>query len=95
MKGIITAVYAVCIALILSVRAEAYIDPATTSYIIQIVAGVVIAVGTVFGIYWKKIRGKVKKKQEPDDLPPAEQGGVNDGEKDVITAEDLLDDEDK
>ena len=36
-------------------NAFAYIDPATTSYIVQIVAGVVISLGVVLGIYWKKI----------------------------------------
>ncbi len=32
-----------------------YIDPATTSYILQIAAGAVIAVGASVGIFWKKI----------------------------------------
>lgn len=34
----------------------AYLDPATTSYIIQVVAGVVIAGGVAIGVFWKKIR---------------------------------------
>jgi len=42
--------------LMLSRTALAYIDPATTSYIIQIVAGVFIACGAMIGIFWKKIR---------------------------------------
>lgn len=33
-----------------------YIDPATTSYIVQIIAGVVISVGLVLSIFWKKIK---------------------------------------
>ncbi len=33
-----------------------YIDPATTSYVIQIIAGVFIALGAVVGIFWRKIR---------------------------------------
>ncbi len=36
--------------------AHAYLDPAATSYIIQIVSGVVIACGVTIGIFWKKIR---------------------------------------
>ena len=36
--------------------AHAYLDPAATSYIIQIVAGVFITCGVVLGIFWKKIR---------------------------------------
>ena len=34
----------------------AYIDPATTSYIIQIVSGIVISCGVAAGIFWKRIR---------------------------------------
>jgi uncharacterized membrane protein YciS (DUF1049 family) len=33
-----------------------YIDPATTSYVIQIIAGVFIACGAITGIFWRKIR---------------------------------------
>lgn len=33
-----------------------YIDPAATSYIIQVIAGIVISLGVVVGVYWKKIR---------------------------------------
>jgi len=95
MRKILIVVYAVCFALIAAPTAHAYIDPATTSYIIQIVAGIVIALGTIFGIYWKKIRGAFKKKKEnTEELPTAEQGGIAEGEKDVVTAADLLDDED-
>ncbi|MBQ2662454.1 MAG: hypothetical protein IJF80_07375 [Clostridia bacterium] len=36
--------------------ASAYIDPATTSYILQAVAGVVITCGVVLGVFWTKIR---------------------------------------
>jgi hypothetical protein len=39
-----------------SALARPYVDPATTSYIIQIVAGVFIACGAFVGIFWKKIR---------------------------------------
>lgn len=41
----------------------AYIDPATTSYLIQIVAGVVIAAGATVGVFWKKIKINLRKKK--------------------------------
>lgn len=44
---------AICV---ISRPTHAYLDPATTSYIIQAVAGVFIAVGAVIGIFWKKIK---------------------------------------
>ncbi len=55
---------------------EAYIDPSVMTYVIQAVAGVVIAVGAVVGIYWRKAKKKAqeklgiqeKKEQESDDI---------------------------
>ena len=38
--------------LLFGMTSYAYIDPATTSYLIQIVAGVVIAAGATVGIFW-------------------------------------------
>jgi DNA-directed RNA polymerase subunit N (RpoN/RPB10) len=72
-------------------RAFAYVDPATTSYVVQIVAGIIIACGTGIGIFWNRMRRKLKKKDQnstvPDDISAERnsQGGV-------MTAEDLLDD---
>ena len=34
----------------------AYLDPASTTYLIQIVAGVVIGGGIAIKIYWRKIK---------------------------------------
>ena len=42
--------------LLFGMTAYAYIDPATTTYLIQIVAGIFIAAGATIGIFWKKIR---------------------------------------
>jgi hypothetical protein len=33
--------------------AHAYIDPATTSYLFQIVAGIFIAFGATIAVFWK------------------------------------------
>ena len=77
-----------------SMNVAMYIDPASTSLIIQIVAGVVITVGTVLGIYWRKVKSAVKKKSGAEETAPkAEIKGAEAG-KDVITASDLLDDDD-
>lgn len=75
-------------------QAAMYIDPATTSYIIQIAAGVLIAAGTVVGIFWSKIKRVFKKKdKEIEAIDASEVNSLHDGEKDVITADDLLDDD--
>jgi len=41
---------------------NAYIDPSVMTYAIQIVAGIVIAVGAFLGVYFRKIRKKVSNK---------------------------------
>lgn len=68
MKGLLRntgvfAVYFLLMTLMLSTSALAYIDPAATSYIVQIVAGVVIACGVAVGVFWKKIRLFFKNKK--------------------------------
>ncbi|MBO4889329.1 MAG: hypothetical protein J5589_13630 [Firmicutes bacterium] len=43
-------------------NARAYIDPSVTTYLIQAIAGVVIAVGAVVGIYFRRAKKKVSEK---------------------------------
>ena len=42
--------------------AQAYIDPSATTYLIQAIAGVVIAVGSVAIIFWRRAKRKLKDK---------------------------------
>lgn len=42
--------------------ALAYIDPSVMTYAIQIIAGVVIAVGAFLGVYFRKIKKKTLNK---------------------------------
>ena len=39
-----------------------YVDPATTTMIIQVAAGVVIAIGAFFMVFWRKAKKKVATK---------------------------------
>ena len=39
----------------------AYIDPSVMSYTVQAVAGVIIALGVVFGVVWRKIKRGASK----------------------------------
>ena len=48
--------FVLCFLFFISTSALAYIDPASTSYIVQIVAGIFIAGGATIGIYWQKIK---------------------------------------
>ena len=47
-------------------QACAYIDPSTTTYIIQAVAGIAVAVGAFFMIYWRKAKRKIADKLHID-----------------------------
>lgn len=53
----------VCATVMFSQTALAYLDPNTTSYIIQAIAAVFIACGAFIGIFWKKIRMHFRKKK--------------------------------
>lgn len=43
---------------------SAYIDPSAMTYIVQVVVGIVIAGAAAFGFYFKRLRRKLKKKDE-------------------------------
>ena len=62
MKYLNRAVIMFGVMLMMSTTASAYLDPSVMTYGIQIVAGVVVAVGAVVGIYWRKMKKKVQNK---------------------------------
>ena len=47
--------FSVAFFFLFTVPVQAYIDPSVMTYAIQAVAGVAIALGTVFGLYWRKL----------------------------------------
>lgn len=61
-KVFVKSLFAFGLMLTFSTTAVAYIDPSVMTYSIQIVAGVVVAVGAVIGIYWRKAKKKVQDK---------------------------------
>ena len=42
--------------------AHAYIDPSVSSYLIQTVVGIVVAVGAFVAIYWRRAKKKMQDK---------------------------------
>lgn len=52
----------VCAMLMFGMNANAYIDPSIMTYMIQVIAGIVVAVGAVVGIYFRKAKKKVNEK---------------------------------
>jgi len=47
--------------MLFSVTALAYIDPAAMTFMIQIFAGLAIAIGATFGLYYRKVKRFLKK----------------------------------
>ena len=65
-KGIKVSIFfvymALCCMLLFVATGNAYIDPSVMTYVIQAVAGIVIAVGAVVGIYFRRAKKKVNEK---------------------------------
>ena len=59
-----TTYFALGFLFLMSQSAHAYIDPATTSYVVQIIAGLVLAGGAAVGIYWHKIKRVLKSRKK-------------------------------
>lgn len=63
MKKVLTkTMFAFGLMLAFSTTAYAYLDPSVMTYTIQVIAGVVVAVGAVIGVYWRKAKKKVQDK---------------------------------
>lgn len=63
LKNVVTLTWIfVAAMLFFGVNGSAYIDPSVMTYVIQAVAGVVIAIGAAVGIYWRKAKKKVQDK---------------------------------
>ena len=65
----------------MTMNASAYLDPSVMTYTIQVVAGVVVAVGAVVGVYWRKA-----KKKGQDSLG-MDENAKKTGEEDVVELE--------
>ena len=50
-----------CFSLVLMIDAHAYLDPSATTYAIQVVAGIAVAVGATAGIYFRRAKKKVQE----------------------------------
>lgn len=47
---------------VFGISVNAYIDPSVATYVIQIGAGVVIAIGAIISIYFRKTKKKISEK---------------------------------
>ena len=59
--------FAIACMFLFGANAQAYIDPSVITYLIQAIAGVVIAIGAVVGIYWRRAKKKINDKLGVDE----------------------------
>ncbi len=78
-RRLITYIYfSICFLLLFSLPVHAYIDPSVMTYAIQAFAGIAVALGTVAGVFWRRMKkwlfsylgisGKRKKAYESDEV---------------------------
>jgi hypothetical protein len=80
MKKILKFTYFFIFAMLFCTRyAYAYLDPSALTYMVQIIAGVFIAGGAAIGIFWSRLKRKVKgKKIEEDTRETIDVDDIND-----------------
>lgn len=94
-KALRFSLYLAAAAVMLTQSCFAYFDPATTSYIITIISAVVVALGTAGGIIFNKLKRRMKSKKKEEEPAPQNILPANaEGENVVITADDLLSEDD-
>ena len=77
MKTVVMACFVgVCSMLMFGLNANAYIDPSVMTYMIQVVAGIVVAGGAVAGVYIRKAKKKMTIKCGICDGAYLDQAGV-------------------
>ena len=60
------------------VQASAYIDPSTTTFIIQAAIGLVVAIAAGFSIYWRKAKKKINKAVGREEVTKDESDNLED-----------------
>lgn len=62
LSGILMLGFVFCAGMLFfGVNGEAYVDPSVMTYMIQAIAGLVIAVGAVVGIYLRRAKKKINQ----------------------------------
>lgn len=84
-----TSYLTLCFLFLFSTSASAYIDPSTTTFVIQAVAGVAIAIGAAVVVYWRKAKKKVMNKLGMDENAKKEV------EEELQVNKDILNDDSK
>ena len=75
---ILLTLYFVCCLALTPNQASAYIDPSTTSFIIQAAVGLAVAIAAGVSIYWRKAKKKINKAVGRDEVTRDESDALED-----------------
>ena len=98
MKKIITFLFFFVLSLLACMTtALAYIDPSAMTFLIQVIAGVVIAAGAALGFYFRRIKRAIKNrgKKNEDEEEYEDDGDDSDDDDEFEYVEEDEDDEDE
>ena len=73
----------ICSMMLFGLNANAYIDPSVMTYMIQVVAGIVVAVGAVAGVYLRKAKKRFSEKM-----------GIDENKNKEVESDDIIVDDD-
>ena len=59
-------------------QASAYIDPSTTTFIVQAAIGLAVAIAAGFSIYWRKAKKKINKAVGREEVTKDESDNIED-----------------
>lgn len=71
-KYLCCAYMTVCVMMAMTISASAYLDPSVMTYTIQVVAGVLVAVGAMAGIAWRRAKKRIQDKLGIDEIAKKE-----------------------
>ena len=72
------ALYCVFCFVMTPAQASAYIDPSTTTFIVQAAIGLAVAIAAGFSIYWRKARKKINKAVGREEVTKDESDNIED-----------------
>ena len=75
---ILLTLYCVFCMVLTPTQASAYIDPSTTTFIIQAVIALAVAIAAGFSIYWRKAKKKINKAVGREEVTKDESDNLED-----------------
>ena len=78
LSAMILTLYCVLCMVLMPVQASAYIDPSTTTFIVQAAIGLAVALAAGFSIHWRKAKKKINKAVGREEVTKDESDNLED-----------------